>query len=386
VTPPKGGFKQPAKIGCKYHPFFSSVSVNDNDANSHCILFETATQQGGVENITRPSLVEPSADPTSAVGATSSAMVMVTGSTQNLVVDKEGEGLGVPYSQAKKENARTAGAKTQLSASVDKPIKGMELQPCIDISLGCEEVLTPLSPSVIAASHLMFGSGSNLETPRTQKTEQRRSSAAISSSGNLSPSETGSVFVDGKRRSARANNSYNADGIAAADELIMDKAMKRAATKNLDGLAANTCKSPTAHSHAGNTSPLLFNKFTEETCNNKLNAIGVFLGDNSNAINISYNALKRVEIDRAVVQAHKKEPSREVTETNPFDPSDEEDASVEEALLSHLVKEVTDVDYDDSDLTTRICDLKASVRKSKSSVKKAKARRRSGKRYKSVSP
>jgi hypothetical protein len=211
-------------------------------------------------------------------------------------------------------------------------------------------------------------------------------SVAETPSGTPLSSETGSIFLEGKRRSARANNLFNAEGIAVADELILDKAMKRAAIKNLDGLAASTSKSPRAHPHAGNNSPLLFNKLTEETCTNKLSAIGVFLGDDSNAIHVSYNALKRIEIDRAVVQAPRNGPSKDVLETNPFDPSDEEDDSRDDALLSHLVKDLTDVDYDDADLTTRICDLKASVRKSKSSVKKAKARRRVGKQYKSVSP
>lgn len=42
-------------------------------------------------------------------------------------------------------------------------------------------------------------------------------------------------------------------------------------------------------------------------------------------------------------------------------------------LLTHVVKEVTDVDLDDSDLDTRICDLRASERKSMSSSKKYKA-------------
>ena len=73
-------------------------------------------------------------------------------------------------------------------------------------------------------------------------------------------------------------------------------------------------------------------------------------------------------------------------ENNPFDPSDEEDAAQDEALLSHLVKDLTDIDFDDSDLTTKICDLKVSRRKLKSSAKKDKVRRRSAKRFNSVSP
>jgi len=47
-------------------------------------------------------------------------------------------------------------------------------------------------------------------------------------------SETGSVYLDGKRRSARANFSYTADGTAAADEVVLDKAKRLAAARNLD--------------------------------------------------------------------------------------------------------------------------------------------------------
>ena len=48
----------------------------------------------------------------------------------------------------------------------------------------------------------------------------------------------------------------------------------------------------------------------------------------------------------------------------PFEPSDEEEASNDNELLSHLVKDLTDLHFDNSDLTTSICDLKASERKS----------------------
>ena len=44
----------------------------------------------------------------------------------------------------------------------------------------------------------------------------------------------GSVFVDGKRRSAWANYSYSADGNPTANELVLDKAKRHAAIRNLD--------------------------------------------------------------------------------------------------------------------------------------------------------
>ena len=55
-------------------------------------------------------------------------------------------------------------------------------------------------------------------------------------------------------------------------------------------------------------------------------------------------------------------------------------------FLSHLIKDLTEVDLDDPDLGTRICDLKATGRKSKSLAKKAKAQKKTQKLNKSVSP
>ena len=61
------------------------------------------------------------------------------------------------------------------------------------------------------------------------------------------------------------------------------------------------------------------------------------------------------------------------TVVNPFDLSDEEDLENDNKFLSHLIKDLTDVDLDDPDLGMRICDLKVIGRKSKSTAKKAKA-------------
>ena len=60
------------------------------------------------------------------------------------------------------------------------------------------------------------------------------------------------------------------------------------------------------------------------------------------------------------MQPHRKDLNRVGKEDNPFETSDEEDASNDNELLSHLVKDLTDLHFDDSDLTTSICDLKAS--------------------------
>jgi len=66
-----------------------------------------------------------------------------------------------------------------------------------------------------------------------------------------SSDEIGSVFIDGKRRSTRTNYSYSADGISAADELVMDKATRRAAQKNLDSSMATPQKGPNTPKNIG---------------------------------------------------------------------------------------------------------------------------------------
>ena len=77
--------------------------------------------------------------------------------------------------------------------------------------------------------------------------------------------------------------------------------------------------------------------------------------------------------------------ARTSTEPNPFDLSDGEDRETDNDLLSHLVKDITEVDLDNLDLDTRICDLKVSGRKTKSSSKKDKVGRKHHKQNKSVS-
>ena len=107
------------------------------------------------------------------------------------------------------------------------------------------------------------------------------------------------------------------------------------------------------------------------------------MGSSSKEINVSFNSLKRIEVDKVTVQPKNKSVD---TVVNPFDLSDEEDLENENKLLSHLIKDITDVNLDDLDLGMRICDLKVTRHKSKSSAKKAKARKKTQKLNKSVSP
>ena len=121
-----------------------------------------------------------------------------------------------------------------------------------------------------------------------------------------------------------------------------------------------------------------------DTCTSNLNSIGIFMGSTPKTIKVSYNALKHIKIDKIKVQP--KAGTAGSGEVNPFSLSDGEDSEDDSSLLSRLVKDITNVDLDDLDLGTKICDLKVSGRKSKSSSKKEKARKRAQKTKKGISP
>ena len=157
---------------------------------------------------------------------------------------------------------------------------------------------------------------------------------------------------------------------------MLDKAKRRAALQNLDSPSATSMRGSDTASLPGKPcfiSPLDTKK---DTCIASLNSLGISLGTTSKAINVSYNALKRIEVDRVTVQPNLKGTGKMGFDLNPFELNDEEDHENDSGLLSHLVKEITDVDLEDLDLDTRICDLKESGRKSKSSTKKDKTSRR----------
>ena len=106
--------------------------------------------------------------------------------------------------------------------------------------------------------------------------------------------------------------------------------------------------------------------------------MGISLGSSSKTISVSYNALKRIEVDRVTVQP-KQTGGKCIAKESDFKLfvlSDDEEPEEDTLLLSHLVKLVTDVDLDDSNLATRICDFSASSRKSKSISKIIKARKK----------
>jgi hypothetical protein len=57
---------------------------------------------------------------------------------------------------------------------------------------------------------------------------------------------------------------------------------------------------------------------------------------------------------------------------DPFDVNEDEDAESHNALLAHLVRDVSEVYFDDEALDTKICDLVASSLKARTSKKMAK--------------
>ena len=79
------------------------------------------------------------------------------------------------------------------------------------------------------------------------------------------------------------------------------------------------------------------------------------MGSTPKTIKVSYNALKHIEIDKIKVQP--KTGRTSTGEVNPFSLSDGEDSEDDSSLLSRLVKDITNVDLDDLDLGTKICDL-----------------------------
>lgn len=62
--------------------------------------------------------------------------------------------------------------------------------------------------------------------------------------------------------------------------------------------------------------------------------------------------------------------------SDPFESSDEEEYDNDNILLTHLVKEVSDIGLEDMDLGTKICDLMVTSRKSKATTGKRKGRKK----------
>jgi hypothetical protein len=148
------------------------------------------------------------------------------------------------------------------------------------------------------------------------------------------------------------------DGSADTDEDMMQKAMRRKAEKNLDV--------------SGNSKSASFIKFSDSHISSNLNKVGVSLGSHSNDIAVSANVLRHLEYERLTV-IPKVSTGAETTLL------EEEEDETDGHLLSSLVGSISEVDLEQSGLSS-FYDLKASRRNSKSSAEKKN--RRGGKAQK----
>ena len=113
----------------------------------------------------------------------------------------------------------------------------------------------------------------------------------------------------------------------------------------------------------------------DSICANRLEKLGFKLGSSEAAVNMSINILKKMELDRmtAINKSVCTSDSLSVEDSNlglPGNGSDDETDKINVDVLDLLIKDVVEVDFDDADLDTKICELRASTRKSKKHSKK----------------
>ena len=360
VTIPKTGFTpDPGCTPCKYHPYFSSkvgdvyldmlshISCSNVDPGSP--VREAEWSVANTPDHQQPQVSASTFTPNSEVAARRGCQSHTTSS---------------PFPTPSPGSELHSISQTTNICFDVLNMTSLEIFAADLHGHGRRETFNPVRQKLMSAPPPQTKSGQSGAEPLTGLRTPSKSTEGIFL--NSTPQE-GSVFVDGKRRSARSNYSYTADGTPAADEYVLDKAKRRAAIRNLDSYIAASLRGSNIASSPGNPSFISPIDIQKDTCIANLNSIGISLGSTSKAINVSYNALKRIKVDRVTVQPNLKGTGRALFDFNPFELSDEEDHENDCGLLSHLVKEVTDVDLDDLDLATKICDLKESGRKSKSS-------------------
>jgi hypothetical protein len=157
------------------------------------------------------------------------------------------------------------------------------------------------------------------------------------------------------RRSGR--HSVSADGASATDEDSMMKAMRRTASRNLDFEGTSTRKS--------------FLSFDNAKVSSNIASLGISLGRNDKAVDFSVKALKQVEFDRLTVAPKS---SLFMDPLVSDEEEEESDVNHEGKLLSHLIKDTSEVDLEDTARDTMLCELVASVRKNKSNSANKKGR------------
>jgi hypothetical protein len=170
------------------------------------------------------------------------------------------------------------------------------------------------------------------------------------------------------RRSLRLNNTCSSDGISKGDEDTLEKSMKRTTWKNLDRPAPQRQPSSTE----GNTiSTNTLESLPTYWCISSLHSLGFSMGRSQQDTTLAIKALKQIDIDRTRVKTKKMAHNKSsYPEFNPFDSSDDEETRPDGALLSHLVRDISEVCFDDEEPDTKICDLMATLRKSKNIRKK----------------
>ena len=122
-----------------------------------------------------------------------------------------------------------------------------------------------------------------------------------------------------------------ADGASATDEDSMQRAMCRTASLNLDFDGTSSCKS--------------FLSFDKAKMSSNIASLGISLGKNDTVVDFSVKALKQMEVDRFTVAP------KTLLTVDPLvsDEEDEEsDANPGGRLLSHIVNDTTEVDFEDT--------------------------------------
>jgi hypothetical protein len=146
------------------------------------------------------------------------------------------------------------------------------------------------------------------------------------------------------------------DGSVATDEDTMQKAMRRKAAMNLD--------------YSGMTlQPSSFISLSTPVLSSKLNAVGIKLGKNVNAINVYANVLRHMEYDRLTVDPK----LQNVVDNTELD-EEETNATLDGQLLSSLVGVVSEIDLNKAILGF-LYKLQASGRKSRKSPNRKPSKR-----------
>jgi hypothetical protein len=155
--------------------------------------------------------------------------------------------------------------------------------------------------------------------------------------------------------------------------------MKRTAWKNLDGAIEQEKTATRSPSRIFSMSfnPHYLNSIPDDRCVTSLDKLGFKMGSSRIETTLAIKDLKSIDIDISKVTP-KKDISKKShqTQTDPFDASEDEDTESNNALLAHLVQDVSEVYFDDEALDTKICDLMASSRKARTSKKMAKKKQK----------